>query len=157
MEKYFLHRIQQWNGTYSKGIEVHDTLDAAILSFWGRMKLAYGAGNVSFMSCKITDSNGSVIRPYDLTWLADPNEPDAYFLHHIRLDGETFTKDIDLCASYDAACAAYAAQMEYGYNNSKFPNVTFVSCEVVNKRGEVMEPFNGTWVKPEEEPEQSQE
>ena len=150
MEKYFLHRIQQWNGTYTKGIEVHDTLDAAILSFWGRMKLAYGAGNVSFMSCKITDSNGSVIRPYDLTWLADPNEPDVYFLHHIRLDGETFTKDIDLCASYDAACAAYAAHMEYGYNNSKFPNVTFVSCEVVNKRGEVMEPFNGTWVKPEE-------
>ena len=156
MEKYFMHRIQQENGTYTKGIEVHDTLDAAILSFWGRMKLAYGASGITFMSCKITDNNGSVLRPYDLTWLADPDEEDAYFLHRIRLDGETFTKDIDLCVSYDAACAAYASQMEYGYNNNKHPNVNFVSCEVVNKRGEVMEPFNGTWVKPEEQPAQNQ-
>lgn len=157
MEKYFMHRIQEENGAYTKGIEIHDTLDAAILSFWGRMKLAYGASGITFMSCKITDSNGSVLRPYDLTWLADPTEEDAYFLHHIRLDGETFTKDIDTCASYETACAAYASQMEYGYNNSKHPNVKFVSCEVVNKRGEVMEPFNGTWAKPEEEPEQNQE
>ena len=151
MEKYFLHRIQQENSTYVKGIEVHDTLDAAVLSFWGRMKLAYGASGITFMSCKITDSNGSVIRPYDLTWLANTEEPNAYFMHHIRLDGETFTKDIDICASYDAACAAYAAQMEYGFNNSKHPSVTFVSCEVVDKHGDVMEPFNGTWAKPEPE------
>ena len=153
MEKYFMHRIQEENGSYTKGIEVHDTLDSAVLSFWGRMKLAYGASAVTFMSCKITDSNGNVIRPYDLTWLANPETENQYFLHHIRLDGETFTKDIDICASYDAACASYATQMEYGYNNPRHANVSFVSCEVVNKRGEVMLPFNGTWVKPEPEPE----
>lgn len=150
MEKYFMHRIQEANGAYSKGIEIHDTLDSAVLSFWGRMKLAYGTSDVTFMSCKITDSNGSVIRPYDITWKADPDEANAYFFHHIMLDGQAFSKDIDLCESFDAARSAYAAQMEYGYNNSKHSNVSFVSCEITNKRGEVMEPFNGTWVKPEE-------
>ena len=153
MEKYFMHRIQQENGTYTKGIEIHDTLESAILSFWGRMKLAYGASTVTFMSCKITDGNGSVIVPYDLTWNADANHENAFFLHHIRLDGETFTKDIDLCDSYDAAKASYAAQMEYGYNNPRHANVSFVSCEIVNKDGVVLLPFNGTWVKPEPEPE----
>ena len=150
IEQYFMHRIQEENGTYSKGIEVHDTLDSAVLSFWGRMKLAYGASGVTFMSCKITDGNGKVISPYDLTWLADPEVENQYFLHHIRLDGETVTKDIDICESYDAACASYAAQMEYGYNNPRHPNVSFVSCEIDNKRGEVMQPFDGTWVKPEQ-------
>ena len=149
-----MHRIQEENGTYSKGIEVHDTLESAVLAFWGRMKLAYGASGITFMSCKITDSNGNVIRPYDLTWLANPEVENTYFLHHIRLDGETFTKDIDICESYDAACASYATQMEYGYNNPRHANVTFVSCEIVNKRGEVMVPYNETWVKHEEEPEQ---
>ena len=131
MEKYFMHRIQEENGSYIKGIEVHDTLESAILSFWGRMKLAYGASAVTFMSCKITDGNGSVIVPYDLTWNADANHENAFFLHHIRLDGETFTKDIDLCDSYDAAKASYSAQMEYGYNNPRHANVSFVSCEIV--------------------------
>ena len=153
MEKYFMHRIQEENGSYIKGIEVHDTLEAAILSFWGRMKLAFGASGVTFMSCKITDSNGGTVDPYDLTWNADANHANAFFLHHIRLDGETFTKDIDLCDSYDAAKASYAAQMEYGYNNPHHSNTCFVSCEIVNKDGVVMLPFNGTWVKPEPEPE----
>ena len=152
MEKYFMHRIQEENGSYVKGIEVHDSLESAILSFWGRMKLAYGASAVTFMSCKITDSNGSTVDPYDLTWNADANHANAFFLHHIRLDGENYTKDIDICASYDAAKAAYAAQMEYGYNNPRHANVSFVSCEIVNKDGVIMLPFNETWVKPEPEP-----
>ena len=152
MEKYFMHRIQEENGAYIKGIEVHDTLEAAILSFWGRMKLAFGASGVTFMSCKITDSNGATVDPYDLTWNADANHANVFFLHHIRLDGANFTKDIDICASYDAAKAAYAAHMEYGYGNTKFPNVSFVYSEIVNKDGVTMLPFNETWVKPEPEP-----
>ena len=52
MEKYFMHRIQKENGVFSKGIEVHDTLDAAKLSFWGRMKLAYGnKAGITFVHC----------------------------------------------------------------------------------------------------------
>ena len=53
--KYFMHRIQLESGSFSKGIEIHDTLDSAILAFWGRMKLAYDASAITFMSCKITD------------------------------------------------------------------------------------------------------
>ena len=53
MEKYFLHRIQIQSGTLSKGIEVHDTLAAAILAYHGRMKLAYGGNpDVTFLNCK---------------------------------------------------------------------------------------------------------
>ena len=55
IEKYFMHRIQKENGSFSKGIEIHDTLDSAILSYHGRMKLAYGANPaITFMDCKIT-------------------------------------------------------------------------------------------------------
>ena len=149
-EKYFLHRIQEENGTFSKGIEIHDTKDAAVLSFWGRMKLAYGASAVTFMSCKITDVNGNVIDPrYNLNWNAESEYENKFFLHHIRQDGETITKDIDVCDTFDAARSAYAAHMEYGYNNSKHPNVTFVSCEITDRSGSVMQPFDETWTKQE--------
>ena len=153
-EKYFLHRIQEENNAFSKGIEVHDTMDAAVLSFWGRMKLAYG-GNpaITFMSCKITDVNGAAVTPYDLTWNANEEYENKIFLHHIRLDGENYNKDIDICESFDAARAAFAAHMEYGYNNSKHPNVSFVSCEITDRSGTVLQPFAETWVKPEPEPE----
>ena len=39
--KFFLHRIRKDGDTYNKGIEVHDSLDAAIQSFHSQMKLAY--------------------------------------------------------------------------------------------------------------------
>ena len=154
-EKYFLHRIQGNNSTFSKGIEVHDTKDSAILSFWGRMKLAYGNNqDVKFMSCKITDSNGFVVRPYDLTWNEEGEYDNKYFMHHIRLDGETYTKDIDVCDTFDSARSAYATAMEYGYNNPRQPNVSFVSCEITDRNGFILEPFAETWIKPEEpEPE----
>ena len=154
-EKFFLHRIQMENDTFSKGIEIHDTKDAAILSFWGRMKLAYG-GNpaIAFMSCKITDINGNVVTPYDLTWNAEADFDNRFFMHHIRLDGETFTKDIDICVTFDAARAAYAAQMEYGYNNPRHQSVNFVSCQITDRSGSVMVPFDETWKKQEEEPEE---
>ena len=153
-EKYFLHRIQEENNAFSKGIEVHDTMDAAILSFWGRMKLAYG-GNpaITFMSCKITDVNGAVVDRYNLTWNANADAENKIFLHHIRLDGENYNKDIDICESFDAARAAFAAHMEYGYNNTKHPNVSLVSCEITDRSGTVLQPFAETWVKPEPEPE----
>ena len=154
-QKYFLHRIQEGSGGFSKGIEIHDTLDAATLAFWGRMKLAYGGNaDITFVSCKITDTNGNVISPYDLTWNADPEFENRFFMHHITLDGSTFRKDIDVYATYDAARSAYAAAMEYGYNNVRQPNVTYVSCEITDRSGSVMDPFKETWIKPEPEPEE---
>lgn len=156
MEKYFMHRIQLENGSYSKGIEVHDTKESAILSFWGRVKLAYGASpEITFMHCKITDSDGNVVQPYNLTWNAGEEYDNKFFMHHIRLEGETFTKDIDVCDTFNAARAAYAAQMEYGYDNGKFPNVTLVSCEITDRSGSVMKPFDETWKK-RVEPENNQ-
>lgn len=156
MGKFFMHRIQKDNGTYTAGIEVHDTLDAAVLSFWGRMKTAYNnASNptMQFVSCKVTDENGSVIGGYNLTWIRSGSEGEnKYFLHHIRLDGETYNKGIDVSETFDAARSAFAAQMEYGYNNGKFPNVKMVSCEITNSAGFVLQPFAETWTKPEEEP-----
>lgn len=154
-EKYFLHRIQEESGTFSKGIEVHATKDEAILSFWGRMKLAYGGNpNITFMHCKITDINGNVVAPYDLTWNATAEYVNKFFMHHIRLDGETFSKDIDICETFDAARSAFAAAAEYGHNNRLHPNVKFVSCEITDKSGSVMTPFAETWKAPEEEPEE---
>jgi hypothetical protein len=156
-EKYFMHRIQEENGAFTKGIEIHDTKDAAILSFWGRMKLAYGGNpSITFMSCKITDGDGNVIKPYDLTWNAQDEFENKFFMHHIRLDGETYSKDIDVCETFDGARSAYAACMEYGYNNSRHPNVTMVCCQITDRTGSVMLPFDETWNAPEPEPEPNQ-
>lgn len=148
MEKYFLHRIQKENGSYSKGIEVHDSLESAVLSYHGRMKNAYG-GNpaITFMSCKITDGNGSVLPDYNETWNSEDGE-NTFFMHHIRLDGETFSKDVDVCTDFNAAKASRHAQMEYGYNNTRHANVSFVSCMITDMSGTIFLPE--TWVKPEE-------
>lgn len=148
MEKYFLHRIQKENGNISKGIEVHDTLDSAVLSYHGRMKLAYG-GNpaITFMSCKITDGSGAVVRGYDEAYNAEDGD-NTFFMHYIRLDGETFTKGIDVCASFDAAKASRHAQMEYGYNNPNHATVSYVSCMITDMGGTIMLPE--TWEKQEE-------
>ena len=155
-KKFFLHRIQSENASFSKGIEVHNDLNSAIRAFWGRMKLAYGASNVNFMSCQITDTDGNVIKPYDMTWKADSVTAAVLFMHYIRLDGETYTKGIDVCNSFDAARASSAAQMEYGYNNPNHQNVALVSCMITDMGGAVMAPYNETWHIPDPEPEEAQ-
>lgn len=155
MEKYFMHRIQEIDGAVQKGIEVHDTLESAILSFWGRMKTAYNNPqypNTTFVSCKITDGNGNTVSPYDMTWKKEESEDNKFFFHHIRRDGESISKDIDVCSTFDDARYAYAAAMEYGYNNPRFPNVDFVSCEITDQGGIVLKPFAETWVKTVDEP-----
>ena len=153
MEKYFLHRIQEEEGTFDKGIEVHDTLDSAVRSFWGRVKLAYnnpGKPNLTFLSCKITDGSGNVVAPFDITWMKTASD-NKFFAHYIRKDGDTFSKGIDVCVDFDTARRNFAASMEYGYNNPQHPNVSFVSCEITDRSGIVLTPFSGTWNKPEEE------
>ena len=150
---YYLHRIQKENGTFTKGIEVHSSLDDAIRSFWGRIKTGYNNPdfpNMTFVACKITDENGNVVEDYDKTWLKEPEE-NVFFLHSIRVDGETVTKAIDNYDTQDAAMVAFATAMEYGYNNSRFPNVSFVSCEITDLLSGRLVLARKTWVKPEPE------
>lgn len=151
--KYFLHRIQKANDAITKGIEVHDTLDSAVLSFWGRMKLAYGKTEHVFVSCKITDETGAIVEPYDMTWLKE-DEPreNKFFLHHIRKDGDVYDKNIDVLDS-EVAYADFAAQMEYGYGNTRYPNVSFVHCMITDLLSGGIVLQNAAWVKPEPEPE----
>lgn len=156
--KYFMHRIQKEDGEYTTGIEVHDTKESAILSFWGRMKLGYGNPehpNMTYVSCKIKDAAGNLVDSYNLTWSKDTPEENTYFMHYVRENGETIEKNIDVCSNFDAARLAYSRTMEYGYGNTKFPNVDYVSCEITSLSGSVLTPFNETWIKmePEIEPE----
>lgn len=152
---YFLHRIQKNDGAFTKGIEVHDTPDAAIRSFWGRVKTGYNNPqnpNMTFVSCKITDSNGNVYGNYSKTWLK-PEEyaANVFFLHSIRKDGDTYTKAIDPYGDFDSAMVAYASAMEYGYNNPNHPGVTFVSCDITDLLSGGMSLISDTWTKPEPE------
>lgn len=158
VEKYFMHRIQEENGVFSKGIEVHDTLDSAIVSFWGRMKLGYNNPDkpgISFVSCKIKNSAGGVVGNYDLTWQRDREGEfvNTFFMHHVKVEGDAIDKQIDVCADFDAARLAYAKVMELGYGNPMHPDVEYVSCEITDRTGSVLLPFNETWEKQEAIPE----
>lgn len=158
MDKYFMHRIQKENGAFSKGIEIHDTLDSAVRSFWGRMKLAYGKNAaISFMHCKITDSEGNTVKSYDMIWKSPAETENMFFLHHIRLDDATFSKDIDTLESYDTARGDFAGYMEYGYSNPNHPKVSFIHNQITDMMSNGAELMTGVWVKPEEtvEPEEA--
>ncbi len=154
IEKYFLHRIQRENGSFVKGIEIHDNLDSAVLSYWGRVKLAYGASQaIDAMFVKITDKTGNVVDNYEFAWKADGVDLNgAYFMHHIMLTGETFGKDIDVCNSLGSAIVSFASTMEYGYGNPKHSTVSYVSCEITDCGGAVMDPYKKYWEEPEPEP-----
>ena len=119
--KFFLHRIQRKNGTIEKGIEVHETLNAAILAYHGRMKLAgsQDPGGIDFVSCMVTDGSGAVVRPYAETWLRGGYEV-AFFVHYTRKDGNSYIKGIDVYADYESAkqdhsssCASMVADAFY--------------------------------------------
>ena len=63
MEKYFLARIKHTNGTWEKGVEVHNTLDSARQSFHAYLG-AYGYGHdagTDYVACYIMDIAGNVI------------------------------------------------------------------------------------------------
>lgn len=146
--KFFLHRIRKDGSTYTKGIEVHDSLDAAIQSFHSQMKMAYGNPsypNTTFVSCMVTDEEDKIVADYNETW--NITNDSNFFLHYIRHDGETYTKGIDVYDSYDAACRNFHTQMEYGYGNSKFPNVSFVAAKITGNSGWTHK--SEQWTKPE--------
>lgn len=150
--KFFMHRIKKDNGEFVKGIEVHDSLDSAILSYHAYAKMAYNnpqAPNVTFVACVITDGAGNIVNPFNMVWKDDGEYDNAFFLHYVRHDGESYTKNIDVCSSYDNAKQAFHAQMEYGYGNTKFPNVSFVSCMISDMSGSVL--MDETWNEPDVE------
>ena len=134
--KFFLHRIRKDGDAYSTGIEVHDTLDAAIQSFHSQMKMAYdnpSYPNMKYVSCMVTNENDEIVPGYNETW--NKEKVRDFFVHYIRHDGDNYVKGIDVKASYVDACRIYHTYMEYGYGNSKFPNVSFVSGKITNSSG----------------------
>ena len=147
--KFFLHRIRKDGDSYSTGIEVHDSLDSAIQSFHSQMKMAYNNPsypNMKYVSCMVTDEEDKIVPGYNETW--NKERTSVFFVHYIRHDGETYTKGIDVKNDYGEACRAYHTYLEYGYGNSKFPNVTFVASKITNGSGLVHK--SEQWTKSEE-------
>ena len=135
-DKFFLHRIRKDGNNFTTGIEVHDTLDAAIQSFHSQMKTAYNNPsypNMTYVSCMVTNENDEVVPGYNETWSKE--RVHEFFVHYIRHDGNTYTKGIDVKSDYGAACRAYHTYLEYGFGNSKFPNVSFVANKITNSSG----------------------
>lgn len=61
-DKYFLTQIKRTDGTYSKGVVVKDSLDAARQSFHAYLG-AYGYGNevkTDYVACYICDMAGRI-------------------------------------------------------------------------------------------------
>ena len=145
--KFFLHRIRKDGDTYTKGIEVHDSRDAAIQSFHANMKMAYGNPaypNTTFVSCMVTDEEDKVIPGYNETW--NITNDSVFFVHYIRHDGDTYTKGIDVYDDYGSACRNFHAQMEYGYGNYKYPNVSFTAAKITGNSGRTHK--SEQWTKP---------
>ena len=145
--KFFLHRIRKDDGTYTMGVEVHDTLDAAIRSFHSQMKMAYNNPsypNTTYVSCMVTDQDDDIIQGYNETW--NKEKVRDFFVHYIRHDGDNYTKGIEVHEDYGAACRSYHTHMEYGYSNSKFPNMTLVSSKITNGNGMIYK--NDLWLAP---------
>lgn len=76
--KTFMHRIKEENGTFDKGIEVHDTYEAAKASYHAYLG-AYAYDNpkfpkVNYVSCMITDISGMVLMQE--TWIRTDPQPE---------------------------------------------------------------------------------
>ena len=149
-DKFFLHRIRKDGDNYTCGIEIHDSLDSAIQSFHSQMKMAYNNPsypNMKYVSCMVTDEEDKVVPGYNETWSKEKIRD--FFVHYIRHDGENYSKGIDVQSEFAAAIRSYHTHMEYGYGNSRFPNVSFVASKVTNSSG--LAHKSEAWTKPEVE------
>lgn len=74
---FFLHQIKRTLGTFSKGIVIHDTYEAAKQGYHAYLgAYAYGHdADTDFVSCMITDMSGTVLTPFSETWGKQP-EPE---------------------------------------------------------------------------------
>lgn len=148
--KFFLHRCRKDGDSYISGIEVHDTVETAIQSFHGQMKMGYDNPlypNITYISCMVTNENDNVIPGYNET--CDKDKLNNFYVHYIRHDGDNYTKGIEVHSDFSAACRSFHTHMEYGYDNSKFPNITFVACKITSSNTIIKDEV---WVK--EEPEE---
>lgn len=71
-----MHRVRRTSGTYDKGIEVKETLDAAKQSYHAQLG-AYAYGHdpkTDFVSVMITGEDGAVL--LNETWTAAVPEPE---------------------------------------------------------------------------------
>lgn len=151
---FFLNRIERKNGKFVTGIEIHDSRDAAILSYHGRMKLAYNnpsAPELDFSSCKVMYPDGSTVRPYAATWRKTDAEGNTFFVYYIRHNGEEYNKGIDECVDLESAFRAFHAYAEYGHDNPKFPNISYTYSAITDMSGAVI--ISDVWSKPDPEPE----
>ena len=75
--KFFMHRIKRNNAQWDKGIEVHDTYDAAKQSYHAYLgAYAYGHNEgTDFVQCIITDMIGAELMKEN--WRAVQPEPNA--------------------------------------------------------------------------------
>ena len=102
--------------------------------------------NMKYVSCMVTDEDDKIVPGYNETWSKEKVRD--FFVHYIRHDGSNYTKGIDAHNDYGAACRSYHTHMEYGYGNSKFPNITLAASKIVSGSGSVIK--EETWIKPEE-------
>ena len=68
--KFFLHEVKRTNGTFTKGIVVADTYDAALQGYHAYLG-AYAYGHESgtdFVQAMITDMSGAILM--EETWKA---------------------------------------------------------------------------------------
>ena len=71
-----------------------------------------------------------------------------YFMHRIKKDGDSWDKGIEIHDSFESAKASYHAYLgAYAYNNSKQPNVTYVSCMITDIYGNVVSGMQEAWQK----------
>lgn len=78
--KFFLVQIHRKNGTYTKGVVVHDSLDAARQGYHAYLG-AYGYGHdatIDFVECMVVDMQGRVrdICVYDHIPRPEPEPPE---------------------------------------------------------------------------------
>lgn len=153
MDKYFMHRIKEEDGTFTTGIEVHDTKESAVRSFHGYMKQGYGNPNnknVTFVSCFVENPQGEIEEEYNAFWQKPGMDVEnKYFFHHTRQENGTFSKNTDVYSTQEETEHRFHAEMEYGYSNPNHPNVTYQSCFVTERLSGIVLKHEA-WVKPEE-------
>lgn len=157
---YFFHHIRRTNGDVNKDIDILETLEAAKKAYHQFLgNYAFGKDeNTDLVSAFITDVNGSIIAPFDETWIASGVSASVFFMHRIRHDKSQegtaqWTKGIEVKDSYDAAKQSYNAYLgAWAYEQTaETENFDLVICRITDGYGAKL--MNETWKEPDVEPE----
>jgi len=74
-----------------------------------------------------------------------------FYLHRIQKDTGNYTKGIEVHDNRDDAIRSFWGRVKTAYNNPSVPGMTFVSCKVTDNGGNVILPYNATWLKEDTE------